>query len=269
MRAEWWFVVAACGGAAAPVAAPANRDVVIDRFSKAAGHLLVRDATNGLPAAGAPIDLDVPPFVTQGLGPVGEIVRYYNFDVQSAAPGTLYRLVRPGSRGVLAELVDAIPGDAGYSDFHRIAWVEVPSGLPATVAELKGLATTLDATAIDCPIVPRGTHGKGGGTIHELGYRGAKVVCLELGDPLLLDAGKVPTSPIYVTFGPAGFLTDGTPQTHNVVFSVPGDTDYSPLWAVHIYDPSAFASVHDAASAEAAKLVDAHGPLVNCPVIRP
>jgi hypothetical protein len=49
--------------------------------------------------------------------------------------------------------------------------------------------------------------------------------------------------------------------------SVPGDSDYSPLWAVHVYDRRAFDRVHDAASAQAAALVDANGPLVNCPVI--
>ena len=88
----------------------------------------------------------------------------------------------------------------------------------------------------------------------------------------------MPTSPIYVTFarnpgtpdgGPAsGFRKVATtPQTHNVVFSVPGDVDYSPLWAVHIYDRAAFDSVHDAETALRAPLLEGHGPLVNCPIV--
>jgi hypothetical protein len=36
---------------------------------------------------------------------------------------------------------------------------------------------------------------------------------------------------------------------------VPGDADYSPLWAVHVYDRAAFDRVHDAASATAAPVV--------------
>ena len=262
-----WLGLAACGGAPAPIAPPASAALAIDRFSAAAAHLMIRDAAHPLPAAGAPIDLDVPPFVTQGLGPDGHLVRYYNFDVQRREPDMLYRLVRPGSHEVIGELVDAIPGDAGYNDFHRITWVEVATGTPTSVGELRGLPATLDPTALDCPIVPRGTTGKLGGAPRELWYRGEKLVCLAFGDPLVLEHGQVPTSPIYVTFGTSGFQTDGTPQTHNVVFSLPGDTDYSPLWAVHVYDRAAFASVHDAASAEAAPLVEAKGPLVNCPVV--
>ena len=263
-----WLALAACGGSPAPVGKPAA-GLAIDRFSTAAAHLLVRDAAHPLPKPGAPIDLDVPPFVTQGLGPDGHPVRYYNFDVQRHEPDTLYRLIRPGTHEVIGELLDAIPGDADYSDFHRIAWIEVATGRPTSVAELRGLPSTLDPTALDCPIVPRGTTGKLGGTPREVWYRGEPLVCLAFGEPLVLDHGVVPTSPIYVTFGASGFQTDGTPQTHNVVFSLPGDTAYSPLWAVHVYDRTAFARVHDAASAEAAPLVEAHGPLVNCPIVSP
>ncbi len=252
-----WIILAACGGARP---AP-QHGIVIDRFSPAAAHLMVRKL-----APGAPIDLDVPPFVTKGLGPDGRPVRYYNFDVQRPEPDTLYRVVRPGSREVLAEIVDALPGDATYSDFHRIAWVEVARGTPTSAAELKDLPAALDPTAIDCPIVPRGSHGALGGAAREVWYRGEKVMCLAFGEPLVLDHDRVPTSPIYVTFGDAGFQADATGQTHNVVFSVPGDTDYSPLWAVHVYKPEAFAAVHDATSAEAAPLLEPHGPLVNCPI---
>jgi len=71
-----------------------------------------------------------------------------------------------------------------------------------------------------------------------------------------------------VTFGhEPGFKTEGaTPQTHNVVLSVPGDAEYSPLWDVHVYDERAFDRVHDASSAQKARIVKA-GPLVNCPIV--
>src|SRR5213078_4037993 len=79
-----------------PVIAP-----VIDRFSARAGHLMLRDRRPDLPGPGQPIDLDRPPFVTQGLGPDGVPVRYYNFDVQSDVPATMYRLVHAGSHELI------------------------------------------------------------------------------------------------------------------------------------------------------------------------
>ncbi len=220
----------ACGGTQ-----PAHHGLVIDRCGKAAAHLLAGKCT-----AGEPIDLDHPPFVTQGLAPGGTPVHYYNFDIQSPVPAVLHK----------DSTIDVIPGDAGYSDFF-----------------------VLEGTrqVIDCPVVPTGTRPKEGNpTVRELTYRGSKVECLQFGDALTLDdAGHVPTSPIYVTFGSEGsFVREGeTPQTHNVVFSLPGDADYSPLWAVHVYDPRAFSLVHDEATALRARLVK-EGPLVNCPVVR-
>ncbi len=257
--------------------------VVIDRFSPRAGHLMVRDAKHALPGPDQPIDLDRPPFITRGLGPDGKPVRYYNFDIQSPAPATLYRFTRAGRREPLAgqlDVVDVLPGDRGYSDFFRIAWVEVDGafapGSITSASQLRGLRVVPSGEAIDCPIVPRGTtaheaHGVAPAQPHELWYRGTRITCLAFGGQLSLDGDKVPTSPIYVTFrseaGPeSGFRTEGeTPQTHNVVMSLPGDLDYSPLWDVHIYARGAFDSVHDANSALAAPLA-AHGPLVNCPI---
>jgi len=222
--------LAACGAPSRP-----HGGVSIDRFSKRAAHLLV-----GKGQPDQPIDLDRPPFVTQGLAPDGSAVRYYNFDVQSTTPAVLHA----------DRSIDVLPGDPGYSDFFQLEGTQ---------------------QVIDCPVVPRGTTAREGTpVVHELTYRGTKVVCLQFGAPLTLDAGgKVPTSPIYVTFGrEGGFVREGdTPQTHNVVFSLPGDADYSPLWAVHIYDQRAFPLVHDEATALRARVVK-DGPLVNCPVVR-
>ena len=230
MRRIAVVMLAACGAKAHPTSG-----VSIDRFSARAAHLLV-----GKGHADAPIDLDRPPFVTQGLAPDGSVVRYYNFDVQSPVPAVLHR---DGS-------IDVIPGDPGYSDFFLVEGTH---------------------DVIDCPVVPRGTTAKEGAPIvHELTYRGTRVICLQFGPALTLGAGgKVPTSPIYVTFGrEGGFVREGeTPQTHNVVFSLPGDVEYSPLWAVHIYDGRAFSLVHDEATALRARVIK-DGPLVNCPVVR-
>ena len=251
---------------------------------------MVRSAASRLPAADQPIDFDRPPFITQGIGPDGSIVRYYNFDIQSDRPANRYRLSHAGRHAPLPgelDLVDVIPGDARYNDFWRIAWVEVPEafaiGSITSVEQLKsrGFPIFPDSTIIDCPIVPLGStaregHGVAAAVASELWYRGERVSCLDFGEVGATADGGVPTSPIYVTFarnppegGPAsGFRTErATPQTHNVVMSLPGDTDYSPLWAVHIYDRSAFELIHDAQTALAAPLLEPHGPLVNCPVV--
>jgi len=68
----------------------------IDRFSDAAGTLFKRSVTPTLPAANAPIDMDVAPFITQGLGPDGRVVRYYNFDVMPEDPAPIYLLAWKG-----------------------------------------------------------------------------------------------------------------------------------------------------------------------------
>jgi hypothetical protein len=205
-------------------------------------------------------------------------------------PATRYRLTHAGDHAALPgelDLVDVIPGDARYSDFWRLAWVEVPPeyvvGSITSVEQLRSRDFPIhpDPTIIDCPIVPRGStakeaHGVAAAVPSELWYRGARVSCLDFGELSVGEDGRVPTSPIYVTFarnppegGPSsGFRTETTtPQTHNVVMSLPGDVDYSPLWAVHIYDRAAFDRVHDATTALNARLLEPNGPLVNCPIV--
>jgi hypothetical protein len=237
---------------------------------------MVRGGKHAFPAPGEPIDFDQPPFITQALGPDGGIVRYYNFDVQRDAPATMYRPTHAGKHEAIPgqlDIVDVLPGDPTYSDFFEVAWVEVPEGFAGkSYADLAALPITREPKIINCPIVPRGSTAHEGDGVApavatQLLYRGVTVDCLLFGDPL--NGERVPTSPIYVTFGhePDAFKRVGaTPQTHNVVLSVPGDADYSPLWDVHIYDERAFDLVHDASSAEKARLVK-HGPLVNCPIV--
>jgi hypothetical protein len=249
---------------------------VIDRFSASAGHLMVRGAGNHFPGPDQPIDMDVAPFVTRGLAPDGTHIRYYNFDIQSSVPAPRFRFTHAGKHEAIAgqpDVIDVIPGERGYSDFFGIVWVTVPdSFVPGSITaatQIRGLPTEASREAVNCPVVPRGTTAREGrAVIDTLWYRGAHVQCLRFGDSLELANDHVPTSPIYVTFAAeAQFATeDGTRQTHNVVMSVPGDADYSPLWDVHIYDVAAFARVHDEATALAAPLVK-HGPLVNCPIV--
>jgi hypothetical protein len=266
----------------------------IDRFSAKAGTLQVRTAANGLPGPNQPIDFDKGPFITTGLGPDGEVVRYYNFDVQPTSPAPIYVLFRSGENKPVEgqlNIVDVIPGDKGYSDFWEVNKVTVPTDYKAntltSLAEIQKAGYPIRATSnlVNCPIVPDGStarlrlDGENAG-LQSGWYRGEVVHYFTFAEHALTAtaAGKVPVSPIYVAFnvnpgqpngGPAsGFRTQmGSAQTHNVVATLPSDMGYSPLWSVSPYDDADFASVHDLASALAARVLDTGVATVNCPIV--
>lgn len=264
---------------------------VIDRFSSAAGTLQVRDATNGLPAAGEPIDFDQGPFITTGLGPEGQSVRYYNFDVQSTRPAPIYALFREGDDAPVAgqlNIVDVIPGDPGYNDFWSVTRVTVPADYVAntitSVEQLRdeGLIAESTAQLVNCPIVPDGSTARLRATDEDprlvRGWYRDQVVHYFSFTEQSLTGSVVPVAPIYVTFnlnpdveggGPAsGFRSeDGSAQTHNVLAALPGSSGYSPLWSVTPYDNDDFASVMDLDSARAANVLAEGVATVNCPVV--
>lgn len=265
----------------------------VDRFSAEAGTLMVRDGANGLPAANAPIAFDQAPFITRGLGPDGEEVRYYNFDVQPVEPAPIYVLFRDGEDAPVDGQLNVLgvkPGDPGYNDFWQVTKVTVPADYVAnevtSVAEIfdAGYPTEALDTIVNCPVVPDGStatlrHGGGDAGLVRGWYDDQVVFYFHFGEASLAPVnGAVPTSPIYVTFNvnpdeggggpPSGFVTEpGTDQTHNVIATVPGDAGYSPLWAVNIYDNADFDAVADLASAQAATILAEYVAMVNCPVV--
>jgi hypothetical protein len=282
-------------GAHAPLDPDTALKVVVDRFSENAAKLMVRTSDNGLPAAGAPVDFDSgAPFITKGRGPGGETVKYYNFDVQPTYPAPIYALFRQGdSKPVDGQLniVDVVPGDSGYNDFWLVSKVMVPRDYVANT--VTSVTEILDAgydvmptdMIVNCPIVPDRSTAKlrfmptESAELARGWYRDKVVYYFNFSEAALMaSAGMVSTSPIYVTFntnpgapggGPAsGFVVEpGTDQTHNVAATLPADPGYSPLWAVHIYDDAAFASVMNLDTAVAAKLLEPNGPTVNCPIV--
>jgi len=265
--------------------------VSVDRFSDAAGHLQKRSASPSLPGPNSPVDFDQGPFITQGFGPNGEVVKYYNFDVQPTAPAPIYVLMRSGSPvdGQL-NIIDVIPGDTGYNDFWQVITVEVPSNyvantlVSAAAVASSGYPTKTTNMLVNCPVVPDGSTAKlrySGDTspvdLVRGWYKGKVVEYFTLGEKVggltTGTDGMVPLSPIYVTFnddtaGPAsGFKTEsGNEQTHNVVATLPSDSAYSPLWAVAPYPNAKFDSVKDLKSALAAPPGDTAAN-VNCPVV--
>ena len=271
----------------------AARMAVIDRFSAAAGHLQMRDAMNHLPGANAPVDFDQPPFVTTGFGPHGETVMYYNFDAQSTTPAPIYVLFRAGESSPVQNqlnIVDVIPGDKGYNDFWQVYKVTVPVDYIAnSIGSLQGLKDAgypmaATSTIVNCPVVPDGStaaHRLSGNDtgLHSGWYRNMVVKYFNFSEAPLMVAsdGTVPVSPIYVAFNvnpgmanggpPSGFkMVAGSMQTHNVVATLPGDPDYSPLWAVSPYDNMYFDKVMSFGSVMSSMVLARDVADVNCPV---
>jgi hypothetical protein len=265
--------------------------VAVDRFSEDAATLMVRTDDNGLPEADEPIDFDQAPFVTQGLGPDGEVVRYYNFDVQPLEPAPIYALFREGDDSPVEgqlNIIDVIPGDAGYNDFWQVQRVSVPADYVAntvtSLSEIRDMDFAVEATdmLVNCPVVPNGSTASerldgSDPSLHSGWYRG-RVVRYFTFEEKALAGESVPVSPIYVAFnvnpdepggGPgSGFMTeDDGEQTHNVVATLPRDADYSPLWLVQVYDRAAFADVADLESAQDAMLLGEDAATVNCPIV--
>ncbi|WP_428265634.1 hypothetical protein [Haliangium sp.] len=273
--------------------------VEVDRFSDSAGTLFVRTADNGLPGPNQPIDMDQEPFITRGLGPNGELIRYYNLDVQPLQPAPIYALFREGEDTPVAgqlNIVNVIPGSPGYSDFWNVMKVTVPADYVAntvvSVADIEAEGYSIEPTDIivNCPIVPAGSRAtlRGGGeaaALHQ-GWYGGMIVhyfTFEEAPITLNSSGQVPIAPIYVSFNknpddadptsgpPSGFVTEGTTdQTHNVVSVLPSDGDYSPLWSVQVYDNQSFDMVSDLATAQDQSQVTIlanNVASVNCPVV--
>lgn len=279
---------------------PKNPDtatkVSIDRFSDDAATLMKRSAVPSLPAANAPINFDAgEPFITKGLGPGGEVVAYYNFDVMTDNPAPIYAFFKPGATDPTGlNVVDVIPGEMGYNDFWRVYKVNVPDDYLAnsltSYEEIQSSGYMVEPTDIlvNCPIVPNGSTaskraGNGSNALSRGWYDGQIVYYFNFeektGGIAVTAGGKIPLSPIYVTFninpdtnnpvsGPAsGFKVEsGTDQTHNVVATLPSDATYSPLWSVSIYDNNDFDAVEDLVTAQSASHLG-FGPGVNCPIV--
>ena len=150
------------------------------------------------------MDFDKPPFVTTGLGPHGETVMYYNFDVQSTTPAPIYVLFRAGESSPVdgqLNIVDVIPGDKGYNDFWQVTKVTVPTDyLANSIGSLQALREahypmTPTSTLVNCPIVPDGSTAKsrlrGSDTgLHQGWYRNRIVTYFNFSEASLVGDGR-------------------------------------------------------------------------------
>lgn len=268
----------------------------VDRFSDLAATLMKRSEDSLLPAANESINFDLGNFITQGFGPDGQVVVYYNFDVQPLTPAPIYVLFKEGSEEPVEgqlNIIDVIPGDLGYSDFWLITKVTVPQNYIAnTVTSYNdiisvGYSKSVTTTLVNCPVVPQGSIanmrlGSESKTLDRGWYKDQIVYYFTFTEKALETnaGGLTPISPIYVTFNvnpddlnsdsgpPSGTVTEpGSVQTHNVIATIPSDEDYSPLWSVYVYDNADFDNVMDLSTAQAANILGQGVMYVNCPVV--
>lgn len=263
----------------------------IDRFAPGVGTLQQRTPGSDLPGPGEAIDFDRPPFITHGLGPSGQAVAYYNFDVQPTVPAPIYALFYDGNDAPVPgqlNIVDTVPGASGYNDFWQIQRVHVPMNyVPNSVTSLEEIQAAgypIEATdqLVNCPIVPAGSVARRRLAGADAGltrgwFRGQVVYYFNFTEHALRGQ-QVPLADIFVTFNvnpglqgggpPSGFKTEAnSEQTHNVLTALPENADYSPLWAVAPYDDADFERVRDLSSAQSANVLARNVAQVNCPVV--
>ncbi len=261
--------------------------VAVDRFSDEAGTLMRRSEAPNLPAPNEPIDYDSD-FLRHSLGPDGQDVSYYMFDVSSlrSAPVYVFVYASDQSRPVEGQspIFDLIPGEDGYNDFWQKVNVLVPDDYePDSVrslddVEAAGFELVRTGTIINCPIVPYGSTAELAEKSVTGWYKGKHVsyFIFDVMEASIVSPGPidVPYAVVRVIFednDPAkGMKIDpDTGNTRNVFDTLPGDKLYRSLWRHDFVDEAEFDSVSDWKSSKAAREadIDMDNILVNCPVV--
>jgi hypothetical protein len=167
-------------------------------------------------------------------------------------------------------IIDTVPGRDGYTPLWRVVMVTWRAGeTPRTLRSAAAVRAALRAgqvtlkrtrTVVNCPVL-------GFDQPETTGFfRGQTIAYLDLG-PITLAAGNR-VEPIW------GF-TNGTSDQRNIVDTVPGRDDYTPLWSVRMvtWAPGvAPRTLRSAAEVEAALAagevtIEQTDTVVNCPVL--
>jgi hypothetical protein len=200
----------------------------------------------------------------------GRTVKYLDFGPIKLAAGNKLVPIWVVTNGTSGQrnVIDVVPGQTGYSPLWRVTMVTfkgtprlLRSAAAVRAARRAGEVTLRKtATVVNCPVV-------GFGQKQTLGFAKGKLIAyLDLGPVKLANGNHV--API-VTF------TNGAAEQHNVVDTVPGDSDYTPLWRVRKATWSDGASPRllkslaaiDAAKAAGQLTIEQTSIVVNCPVV--
>ncbi|PKN78700.1 MAG: hypothetical protein CVU47_11845 [Chloroflexi bacterium HGW-Chloroflexi-9] len=172
-------------------------------------------------------------------------------------------------------IVDVIPGEAGYSDLWEVRLVTVPEDYVAdsihSAADLQAMSypVTPAGLFVNCPIVPAGSTFEGGELLVQGWYRGQQVFYPDFG----------PNPPVAISIWAfiTGMDAGGAPMfvegQHNIIDAVPGAAAYSAFWDVNlVMAPEGYGanSIISAEEVVAAGLeIVRPGLVVNCPVVSP
>jgi hypothetical protein len=269
--------------------------VAIDRFSDEAGTFFLRSQQVGLPGPNEPIDFDVD-FLFKGIGPNGERIEFYLFDVRDDTPPPVYILVDRRGDPIPGQLpiFDLLPGEEGHSDIWRVHQVRltaleyiansINTAQQIFDAELEVEITTQGYHAVIVPDgssasrrwdldIPRG--------LQNGWYRGQIVKYLLFENPqspfpLILGAERVETPQMFGFLANDRDVLDGfavdpqSGETHNVVAVLPGEESYAPLWVLQVFKLTAFDrfnSLADAIREDEENSIDLGILHINAPIV--
>ncbi len=190
----------------------------------------------------------------------------------SVIPAPIYVLFYGSGTAVPGQhnIVDAVPGDPGYSDLWQVHKVTVPDDY--VVDSVRSYAQIVDAgfpidlldVFVNCPVVPEGSSlaDPSDAAYTQGWYRGQTVFYFDFGlNPTM-------TAPIYALFYGNG---SPVPGQHNIVDTVPGLPSYSAFWQVHkvtVPDDYVADSATSLSDLQAAGyVIESTNILVNCPIV--
>jgi hypothetical protein len=170
-------------------------------------------------------------------------------------------------------IVDVVPGDAGYSDLWEVNLVVVPEDYEANSitsadeVEDVGHEVMKPGLFVNCPIVPEGSTFENGEALVQGWYRGDPVFYPDFGP------NQPAAIPIWAFI--TGMNADGSPQfvegQNNIIDALPGDAGYSAFWQVNLvvvddsYEANSITSAADVMASDYE--VMATELVVNCPVV--
>ena len=199
--------------------------VAVDRFSDAAGTRFRRSVDPTLPGPNVAFSLDDPRFRLPVTGPAGERASCYDLDVRPAKPKRFYVFYDSLNNYRLGQypVIEAVPGDAGYSDlwdiwkvhtpdsFGETNWVRDAETVEALLAnKTSGFTAESTGVYLNAPVVPEGTtaslkaEGRTGGATQRYyaWYRGKRAPYLYFEGSLRLGAdGTIPVASMTITDG--------------------------------------------------------------------
>lgn len=160
----------------------------------------------------------------------GEVVEYFDFGPIELAEGNALAPIWVVTNGTSEQMnvIDTVPGQAAYSPLWQVIEVTFNDGVePRTLrsraeveqAEATGEVTLTETeTVVNCPVI---------------GFDQPEVLGFAKGDTIAYyDLGPVELAGDSNAVAPIWAVTNGVAEQMNVVDTVPGDDDYTPLWGV-------------------------------------